>query len=106
MKTLHLTLSKEPFEVMVTGEKRLEFRHDSKWIRSRLYDKSGNKREYDFIKFTNGYGKNKPYFVCRFLEFFESYRSLEPLIYSNGLEVSGIKKGDFVISCGDIVKRG
>ncbi len=36
-KVLYLAVSAEPFEVMYIGEKQLEFRVDSDWIRSRLY---------------------------------------------------------------------
>ena len=47
--TLKLTLKKMPFEVMVTGEKKIEFRCPSKWIESRLFDKENSKRNYKFI---------------------------------------------------------
>ncbi len=52
-RILHLTLSKMPFEVMVTGEKSTEYREPSKWILSRLQGK-----DYDLIKFVNGYGSD------------------------------------------------
>ena len=35
-KILVLTLSKKPFEVMVTGEKYLEFRETKNWITLKL----------------------------------------------------------------------
>jgi len=37
-KTLFLSLKKQPFDVMVTGEKKEEFRKNKNWIRSRLFD--------------------------------------------------------------------
>jgi hypothetical protein len=73
VKTLHLTLHKAAFDVMVTGEKKLEFRTPSKWINSRLFNKDGTKKHYDYIKFTNGYGSDKPYFVCEFKGFDYEY---------------------------------
>lgn len=51
MKTLFLSLKKEAFEVMVTGEKKEEFREGSDWIDSRLYDHDRNEKEYDLINF-------------------------------------------------------
>ena len=51
MSTLKLSINKKAFDVMVTGEKTEEFRDESKWIMSRL------KKDYDFVQFTNGYGK-------------------------------------------------
>jgi len=63
---LYLSLKKEPFAVMVTGEKQEEFRKNSGWIRSRLFDKKDNEKKYDYIKFVNGYGADKPYFICKY----------------------------------------
>ena len=106
MKTLFLTLSKQPFEVMVTGEKTEEFREGSDWIISRLMDKEWNPKEYDVIKFVNGYGGDKPYFICKYEGFVEFYMDVATREYSNGLKVEGIGKGDFVILCGEIIETG
>lgn len=105
-RILHLSLKKEPFAVMITGEKQEEFRKNSEWIRSRLIDQLGNEKEYDFIKFVNGYGSDKPYFVCEYGGFMECYMNVSERNYSNGLTINGIGKGDFIIYCGDIVERG
>lgn len=105
-RMLHLSLKREPFAVMVTGEKQEEFRKNSHWIRSRLFDKNENPREYDYIKFVNGYGSDKPYFICKWGDFFECYTDCAPREYSNGLKIEGIGKGDFIIYCGDIIERG
>lgn len=64
--TLKLTLSKKPFEVMITGEKTIEYRRQSQWMKSRLFDKHGNPREYSYIEFFNGYGKDRPHFTVEF----------------------------------------
>lgn len=66
MTTLTLTLKKAPFDVMITGEKDYEIREKSRWMAQRIYDQDGRKRKYDFVKFTNGYGKDKPYFIAEF----------------------------------------
>ena len=107
LKILHLTLNKEAFEVMVTGEKQEEFRKHSVWIESRLYNRNTWKeKEYDVIRFANGYGKDKPYFICEYLGFDVPYMNVTPRKYSNGLEVDNIGKGDFVILCGKITEKG
>ena len=62
MQILHLTLKKHWFDLMLSGEKKQEFRKPSEWIRTRLVGK-----DYDLIKFVNGYGSDKPYFVCECL---------------------------------------
>jgi hypothetical protein len=105
-KTLFLSLKKLPFDVMATGEKKEEFRKNSNWIRSRLFDKSNNEKKYKYIKFVNGYGKNKPYFICEYEGFLECYMNAADRKYSNGLIVSGISIGDFIIYCGKIVEWG
>ena len=104
-RILHLSLKKEPFEVMVTGEKVIEFRIVSKWITSRLENKDGSPKEYDVIKFTNGYGKNRPSFVCIY-EGFQVHTEEDKLIkFSNGLKVL-VKFGMYKIYCGNIgIKR-
>lgn len=105
-KTLLLTLNKEAFEVMVTGEKDEEFRRDSKWIRSRLMEKNGTPKSYAYVKFINGYGADKPYFIAEFHFRVQIARLEEPIKeYSNGLKVK-LEKGMWVIGLGEIVETG
>lgn len=106
LKVLLLTLHRAAFEVMVTGEKKEEFRKGSQWIINRLFDKNMQAKEYDLIKFVNGYGSDKPFFTCRFEGFLDCYMPVATRKYSNGLIVSGIGKGDFIIYCGQIVEIG
>lgn len=105
-RLLWLTLKKEAFEVMVTGEKIIEFRKKSKWIESRLFDKKGKVREYDFIVFTNGYGNDKPYFIAEMVAFKETKRVGSQIYsYSNGLTVE-VEQGDYMILIGNVLKIG
>jgi hypothetical protein len=109
MKTLKLTLHKKAFEVMVTGEKQYEYRNPSNWILSRLCGKN-TRKEYKFVKFTNGYGADKPYFVAEFLGFdavdFSEYSVKSTIMtYSNGLTVE-IQEGDIAIRIGKIMETG
>jgi hypothetical protein len=105
-RVLFLSLKKQPFDVMITGEKNEEFRKRSAWIMSRLYDNIGKPKHYDYIKFVNGYGNDKPYFICKYEGVFECYMKVTKHSYSNGLTVDGIGKGDFIILCGKIIERG
>lgn len=108
MKILHLSLKKLPFEVMETGEKRHEYRVPSDWILSRLKDKKGNRKEYDAVKFTNGYGKDKPYFIAEFRDWwYKCAKKNDIMKYSNGFEIK-IEEGDIliVIELGKILERG
>lgn len=106
MRTLHLTLDFRPFEVMVTGEKKYEFRLPSEWIKRRLYDTNGNLKEYDQIRFVNGYGSDKPWFTCKWTGSVRVWKG-EPLQveFSNGLQVP-YKIGMYVIGCGEITGIG
>lgn len=95
-KTLHLTLKKPQFQVTLSREKQSEFRRPTLWIQSRLIDKS-----YDFVKFTNGYGNDKPCFTCKFLGW--RFATEGTYIYSNGLVVS-VDESYFEILLGEIVQ--
>jgi hypothetical protein len=102
-RVLLLTLSRKPFEVMATGEKKIEFRDQKAWIESRLYDKEGNKRDYDYVKFINGYGKNRPFFIAAFKSFDISLGSYTET-YSNGLKVN-VRAGTFRIHLGKVLNK-
>lgn len=107
-KVLHLSLKKEPFEVMVTGEKDVEFRKRTDWLKSRLFDKQLHVKKYDVIKFVNGYGNDKPYFICLPDKgdcFFDYAKTDYTRYYSNGLTVE-IKQGDCRIWLGEILETG
>ena len=103
MKTLYLTLKKKPFEVMKIGEKKSEYRENSKWMRSRLFNKDGTKKKYDYVKFTNGYGKTRPYFIVEFINFEKIYELTKT--YSNGLSLHYPKTSDgyFKINLGAVI---
>ena len=102
--TLHLTLSEAPFQVMVTGEKTIEFRKPSDWIKSRLFNSNGTRKEFDVVKFTHGYKKNAPFFISIF-NGFDTCKKKSLGKYSNGLEVS-IEEGDILIYLGEILSSG
>ncbi len=86
---------------MVTGEKVDEFRKPSDWIRSRLFHKDGSLKHYDVVKYTNGYGKDKPTFTCKYNGCYVATVD-EEHTYSNGLTVA-VQEGDFIIMNGDVL---
>ncbi|TYP71501.1 hypothetical protein [Aquimarina intermedia] len=102
--TLHLTLKKRAFEVMVSGEKSTEYRTPSSWIKSRLIDKEGNPKKYDNVKFVNGYGHDKPLFLADY-KGFEISNCNQTIKFSNGLTVI-VKKGDYIIRLGSVFYKG
>lgn len=60
MRILQLTLKKKWFDLIASGEKVFEYReYKQHWI-SRLLGMSGT-NNYDEIRFTNGYGKHRPF---------------------------------------------
>lgn len=101
LRVLHLSLKRGPFEVMVTGEKDEEYREPSEWIKKRLYNKDGSEKQYDVVKFTNGYGSTRPQFVCKYEGFIQMHGHVGTNTYSNGFKVT-VKAGMFIIHLGRI----
>ena len=74
MKTLKFTLDKEWFDMILSGEKKEEYREIKQHWTSRLYvrkkennDISYNeKKNFEFIEFRNGYGADKPFAIFEF----------------------------------------
>jgi len=120
MQTLHLTVTKEWFNLILAGEKKEEYRKKTQWIVSRLWKITKEKwslrtgqqisaeiyknRHYDQICFVNGYGNHRPFIIVEFLEHLEN---LEPWVklYSNGSTVQ-INRTDLVIRFGKIIETG
>ncbi len=71
---------------------------------------TGTRKEYDFVKFTNGYGKDKPYFIAEY-EGFEVIRlghikeGMVSWEYTNGLVVR-VRDYDYAIHLGEILEKG
>jgi hypothetical protein len=60
-KILHLTLRRKFFAAIAAGDKRTEYREQKPYWRKRLEG-----REYDVIKFRNGYAVNAPEMLVEF----------------------------------------
>ena len=83
---------------MLNGVKKQEYRKASNWIKVRLENKC-----YKFVKFVNGYGNDKPFFVCEYKGFkiSEKYE----IVKFDGQKVD-VEKGDYIIQLGEIVDYG
>jgi len=99
-KILHLTLNKKWFDMILSGEKKEEYREIKPYWITRLvkyfqnysalinypylYDRGKGKYHIEFksfthIKFVNGYGKDKPTMILR----------LDSIVLSKGVEKWG-----------------
>lgn len=63
MTILHLTLKKQWFDLIASGQKVFEYREYKPHWMSRLLGASGT-RHFDEVRFTNGYGKHRPFIRC------------------------------------------
>jgi hypothetical protein len=61
MKVLHMTLKKKWFDMIQSGVKKEEYREMKKYWHTRLLN-----REYDVIRFKNGYNPDSPEFDIEF----------------------------------------
>ena len=59
--TLELTLHREYFAKVVAGTKKTEWRRKTPYWKTRLEG-----RDYDFIRFRNGYARNAPEVIVQF----------------------------------------
>lgn len=57
-KVLHLTLMKKWFDLIKSGQKKIEYRDIKPYWTKRLLDEGGNPKNYDLIFFKNGYSQN------------------------------------------------
>lgn len=62
MKALHLTLTKKWFDMILSGEKIEEYREIKPYWTKRLENEDGTLNRPNVIRFTNGYGHDKPAF--------------------------------------------
>jgi hypothetical protein len=65
-RVLHLTLKKKWFDLIAQSKKKVEYRERKPHWESRLV-KNEKQRWFDEVRFTNGYGADKPWMRVRFL---------------------------------------
>jgi RPA family protein len=94
MKTLHLNLHKKWFDMILSGEKKEEYRDSTNYWKKRIYDKI---HEFNTITFSNGYAKNRAQFVIE----------LKGLKLATGKKEWGAEKGTvyIVMILGEILSQ-
>jgi len=60
IKVLHLTLKKKWFDMILSGQKKEEYREIKPYWITRLKFDIWNTKPFDFIEFRNGYAKTAP----------------------------------------------
>ena len=90
MKYLYLTLKKNWFDLILSGEKKEEYREIKPYWEKRLMGK-----KYDRTIFRNGYGTNAPQFTIK----------LKSITQGTGKSEWGAEEGKtyFVLSLGEII---
>ncbi|WP_133242650.1 hypothetical protein [Flavobacterium psychrotolerans] len=102
-KILNFNLKLEPFNVMVTGEKKFEYRDISDHWRSRFYNKDGSLKHFDYVKFTHAYSSKNPFFICEF-KGLDVVKNVH-IKYSTGFEVN-FDDERWAVKLGEIVLKG
>lgn len=65
---LKLTLKKEWFDLIASGEKVFEYReYKPHWISRLLVGGKGGMKDFNEVHFTNGYGNDKHFLRCEFI---------------------------------------
>ena len=67
--TLKIVIKGEPFDMIKAKTKKIEYSEVTQFWISRLYDKNGKKREYEFIEFINGYNKDARRMITKYAGF-------------------------------------
>lgn len=69
METLHLTLKKEWFDMILSNEKKEEYRECKPHYHSRLRTKGTYLlKRFDVVEFRNGYAKDAPTIIVEFIK--------------------------------------
>ena len=107
IKTLPMTLKKKWFDMIVSGEKKEEYRESKVYWLKRLVEETmqiGHSMEtmvfkkFDTVTFKNGYAKNAPTVELKDIEYRNGFR--------NGVPAWGAVDGDpyFVLMLGSIIR--
>ena len=67
--TLKIVIKSEWFDLIAAKKKKIEYRQQSPFWTSRLYDKNGKKRIYDLIEFINGYNADARRLITQYKGF-------------------------------------
>lgn len=112
MRKLVLPIKKQWFDMILSGEKKEEYREFKPYYVNRLtwheyhgkvgladliyIKKDYFTRMFETVKFTNGYGKKVPYLICE----------LNEISCGNGNEAWGFTDACFILHLGKILETG
>jgi len=65
-QVLNMTLKKEWFDLIKSGEKKEEYREIKEYWLSRLLNENDEVIKFDYVVFTNGYAANSPKIVVEY----------------------------------------
>jgi hypothetical protein len=99
-RTLELTINKQWFDLIASGEKKEEYRELKDFWKNRLMDKEGEFlyfKHFDQVRFRNGYSPTSPVIVLE----------CKGVSIDYGKQKWGAEKGAkyFVVKLGKILKR-
>lgn len=89
-----MTLKKKWFDLIKSGEKKVEYREIKHYWTKRLFDGNGEIKKYDFIIFRNGYSKDAPKMKVEFKGVKEIILSEDILGWKKGMKVYGLELGN------------
>lgn len=96
MRVLHLTLTKEWFDLIRSGGKKIEYRMVKKYWIDRLCN-NGNyidPKDFDIIHFVNGYGNLRPWFEIEYKSMFITRHDAEGHVDLKGEKHFAIRLGN------------
>lgn len=93
---LHLTLHRKWFDLIASGDKKHEFRANTKYWRSRLINRDGTFRVFKEVWFTNGYSVIRPFLRIEF----------KGIVEMDCVVSSRIQHGELVDSCDFCIDLG
>lgn len=85
-KYLRLTISREPMELILSGEKHEDYREDKPKLTQLMFTKDGVPKHFDYIEFRNGYEADSPRIIVEYKGYYKT--SFVEKEYSNGFIAS------------------
>ncbi len=67
METLKIFIKGKWFDLIASGDKKIEYRDVKPFWTARLYDKNGKKRPYKYIEFINGMKPDSKRMITEYL---------------------------------------
>jgi len=95
-KILHLTLMKKWFDLISSGDKKIEYGEIKPYWTKRLFNENGEPIKYDFVFFKNGYSKDCPKLKVEFKGVKEMILREDLNKWKKGMKIYGILLGKII----------